>query len=159
MKKTIAAIVLKSGKKLVLSRTTKYQIIKWTRFMDMRSGGRQKEKWSHIYIEASEQEAKVIFYNRFGHNPDKVTCTCCGNDYSINEEVSLEQATAFERNCKWNEEANCYSEEQGIKFTYSAYEPLDKYIAHKTVLVIPASDIKPNERKGNIPAQGYVWVG
>jgi len=51
--------------------------------MDMHSGGDLKEKWQYIYIEAPEEEAKVIFYNRFGHNPNRVTCTCCGKDYSI----------------------------------------------------------------------------
>ncbi|KKN26710.1 hypothetical protein LCGC14_0871900 [marine sediment metagenome] len=43
----------------------------WIQFWDMHSGGELKEKWHYIYIEAdSEQQAKVIFYNRFGHNPE-----------------------------------------------------------------------------------------
>jgi hypothetical protein len=73
----------------------------FTHFWDMHSGGGQKEKWNHIYIEAGEEEAKIIFYNRFGHNPDRITCTCCGNDYSISEEETLEQATGFQRKCKF----------------------------------------------------------
>jgi hypothetical protein len=73
----------------------------WTRFMDMRSGGSQKENFAHCYIEAPENEAKIIFYNRFGHNPERVTCTCCGDDYSISEYETLEQATAYERNCEY----------------------------------------------------------
>lgn len=36
----------------------------WTEFWDMHSGGGQKEKWAKIYIEAPEEEARVIFYNR-----------------------------------------------------------------------------------------------
>ena len=44
----------------------------WTHFWDMHSGGGQKEKFGHCYIEAPENEAKVIFYNRFGHNPERV---------------------------------------------------------------------------------------
>lgn len=72
----------------------------WTHFHDMHSGGSQKLQWGHIYIEAPEQEARVIFYNRFGRNPERVTCTCCGEDYSISEYASLEQATGFSRGCR-----------------------------------------------------------
>jgi hypothetical protein len=75
--------------------------IMWTEFIDMHSGGGQKEGFSHCFIEAPENEAKVIFYNRFGHNPERVTCTCCGGDYSIIEYETLEQATAYERNCEY----------------------------------------------------------
>lgn len=74
----------------------------WTRFMDMHSGGGTKEEpYQYIYIEAPDDEAIVIFYNRFGHNPNKVTCTCCGDDYSIDENESLEQVSAHERNCDY----------------------------------------------------------
>lgn len=100
----------------------------WTQFLDMHSGGGQKEKFSHCYIEAPENEAKVIFYNRFGHSPERVSCTCCGEDYSISESETLEQASGYQRGC-----AN--------------------------VCVIYAKDIKPEERVGEIPEQGYVWVG
>lgn len=73
----------------------------WTRFMDMHSGGGSKERWEYIFIEAPEKEAKIIFYNRFGHNPDRVTCTCCGEDYSISESHTLAQATGYERCCDY----------------------------------------------------------
>ena len=59
----------------------------WTQFSDMCSGGGRKEKWDCIWIEAPEDEARVIFNNRFGHDPSKVTCTCCGSDYSVYEET------------------------------------------------------------------------
>lgn len=75
----------------------------WTRFMDAYSGGGQKEPWPQIWIEAPEKEAKLIFYNRFGHNPDRVTCTCCGADYSIHEHETLEEATAYERGLRYAE--------------------------------------------------------
>lgn len=71
----------------------------WTHFWDMHSGGGLKEPQQHIYIEAPEAEARVIFYNRFGHNPDRVSCTCCGPDYSIEEEPDLAQLTGYHRNC------------------------------------------------------------
>lgn len=109
----------------------------WTRFMDMHSGGGQKEKYAYIYIEAGMKEAKVIFYNRFGHSADRVTCTCCGEDYSAYEEGTLEEITQYERGDKTMEE----------------------YEKEKDVLVIRAVDIKPEERSGDVPQQGYVWMG
>jgi len=82
----------------------KMKNISWTKFMDMHSGGNLKEKQGYIYIQAPEKEARIIFYNRFGHNPERVTCTCCGADYSISERETLEEATAYERHCKWESE-------------------------------------------------------
>ncbi len=73
----------------------------YTQFMDMHSGGGQKLKWKYIYIEASLKEAKIIFQNKFKRNPERVTCTCCGGDYSISESKDLEQASAYERRCKY----------------------------------------------------------
>ena len=77
----------------------------WTQFWDMHSGGGCKEPpYDKIYIEAPESEATTIFYNRFGHNPERVTCTCCGEDYSITEYESLEDATACHRDCAYIED-------------------------------------------------------
>lgn len=73
----------------------------FTRFMDMHSGGSQKEKFAYCYIEAPEDVARVVFHNRFGHDPENVTCSCCGDDYSIAESETLEEATAYERNCEF----------------------------------------------------------
>lgn len=120
----------------------------------MHSGGGQKENFSHCFIEAPENEAKIIFYNRFGHNPERVTCTCCGDDYSISEYETLEQATAYERNCKYVKDT--YIEEKGD--SYREYLTLPEYLKQSDVLVIFAADIKDNERVGSIPQQGYVWV-
>ena len=133
---------------------------KWTRFMDMHSGGSTKEaSYEYIYIEAPETEAITIFFNRFGHNPRRVTCTCCGDDYSIGEEESLQQATAFERGC--NDKDGKYIEEPRTS-EYSDHvwtlTTLEDYLKKETVLVIRKEDIKPEERKGSVPSQGYVWM-
>ena len=72
----------------------------WTTFWGMHSGGGLKEPYHYIFIEAPEEEAKIIFYNRFGHSPDRVSCTCCGADYSISESKTLAEATAGHRGCK-----------------------------------------------------------
>lgn len=159
----------------------------WTLFWDMHSGGDTKESWEKIYIEASEEEAKLIFYNRFGHNPERVSCTCCGEDYSIYESETLEQASAFHRNCPWirvtdraknskgkpliNDCKDRYLEGDGkvsgekipvgytIEQRYSSGEwmSLEEYVKSNTVLVIRNDDIAVEERIGKIPEQGYVW--
>lgn len=158
----------------------------WTQFHDMHSGGGLKEPpYGRIYIEASENEARAIFYNRFGHNPDRVSCTCCGEDYSISEYVSLAQASGFERNCRNlvtpQDSSGLYVKPKDASFDEhyyledgeappkgyeidktgwktGKYETLAEYVKHSDVLVIYAKDIKPSERAAEIPEQGYVWV-
>ena len=115
----------------------------WTLFWDMHSGGDLKEDHSHIYIEAPEDEACVIFYNRFGHSPHRVTCTCCGSDYSISSEEDLNELTDFHRG-SWPSSRPKIS--------------LDEYKQSGKALFIRKEDIKPEEREGNIPQQGYVWM-
>lgn len=160
----------------------------WTLFWDMHSGGHLKEKWHYIYIQASESEAKVIFYNRFGHNPERVTCTCCGEDYSIYESQSFAQASGFHRNCicletplgasgRYEEPADPwwkahyylepedeavairrgYSISRPSYFRLSDYQTVEQYRHNEDVLIIETDDIKPEERLGDIPVQGYVW--
>ena len=126
----------------------------WTKFMDTHSGGDKKENWENIYIEAPKEEAKVIFYNRFGHNPDRVTCTCCGPDYSIYEEETLAEVTAFERGC--DEKEGKYVEEKS-KWSKKLLT-LAEYKEKEDVLFINEEDIKPEERTGSVPIQGYVWI-
>ena len=59
--------------------------------MDMHSGGKCKEEpFEHIYIEAPQEEAELIFFNRYGHNPNRVSCTCCGEDYNISEDMGTQ---------------------------------------------------------------------
>jgi hypothetical protein len=99
--------------------------IKWTEFMDMHSGGGCKEEpYEYIYIQAPEEEARVIFYNRFGHDPDRVSCTCCGQDYSVTEYDSLDKATEFER--------------KGGIIESEKPMTLAKFSKRKDVLIIPA---------------------
>lgn len=120
----------------------------WTQFWDTHSGGDTKEgKLEQIFIEAPEKEAKIIFYNRFGHNPDRVTCTCCGSDYSINEGEFLDKLTHFHRRI-W--ERNSDKEE---------YQTPEEFSVRDDVLIIYDKDIKREERSGEVPEEGYIWVG
>lgn len=141
----------------------------WTRFMDMHSGGGLKESpHQYIYIEAPEDEAKRIFYGRFGHNPERVTCTCCGEDYSISSDESLTQLTGHDRNCDYDGE---YVERQNPRNMdirrqcntadsepWGLYQPLTEYVKRDDVLMISAGEIKPEWRNADVPEQGYVWV-
>lgn len=104
----------------------------WTLFWDMCSGGVSKEKWDYIYIEAPEAEASVIFYNRFGHSPDQVSCPCCGSDYSVSESPTFADASAYHRNCRTIQPigaASRYSHHRkypGAKYYYEKRDKLPK---------------------------------
>jgi len=130
----------------------------WTQFMDMHSGGGSKEKWEYIYIEATEEEAEVIFYNKFGHNPGRVSCTCCGEDYSVSESKTLEEATGYERGCLYSKEQGVYVDEPDTSSSYKTYVSLDEYKTLESILIIRADEIKDDDRSGDVPSEGYVWV-
>lgn len=127
----------------------------WTHFYDMNSGGGRKEDQAHIFIEAPEDEAVSVFYRRFRHNPHRVTCTCCGPDYSISEHEDLAQATGYERNCEYVD--GRYVEERREKFAHGPHMPLEVYVNKPDVLVIYAKEIEEGERHVDVPEQGYVW--
>lgn len=131
--------------------------MKWTQFMDMHSGGGQKLDWPYIYIEAPEKEAKIIFYNRFGRNSGRVTCTCCGSDYSVTESNSLADATGYERGCTYDEKLKKYVEKSNPEKSYRRYVPLDEFTKNKDFLFIYDKDIKDEERVGEVEEEGYVW--
>jgi hypothetical protein len=114
----------------------------WVKFWDMHSGGKCKEPpYEKIYIEAeSGQQAAIVFYKRFGHSPYRITCTCCGEDYAISSNPSLNEITKFHRR-------------SSMKTI-----PLEEYVKQSDVLIIYNRDIQDDEKQGDIPDQGYVWV-
>lgn len=156
---------------------------KWTQFWDMHSGGDQKLDWARIYIEAPKEEAIVIFYNLFGRNPKRVTCTCCGEDYAIDESDSLEQASAWHRNCDYAyfdkngkevDENVAWKSGKGLLPGFTdgyverdrrklrlrgGYVPLSEYVKNPDVRVVYAKDITMDMRIGEVPDEGYTWVG
>ena len=111
----------------------------WTLFWDMHSGGDQKEPQDLIFIEAPKKEAESIFFAKFEHNPHRVTCTCCGEDYAIHESPTFEEATEWHR-----KQANVLD--------------LEKFSRRPNVLVIPKEEIKDEEREVEVLEQGYVWI-
>lgn len=74
----------------------------WVRFHDLHAGGYQKLQWGHIYICANSlEEALNVFEEKFSQNPQAVTCSCCGPNYSYAEFETLEDATSYERSDKF----------------------------------------------------------
>jgi hypothetical protein len=88
--------------------------------MDMGSGGTAKirrdgKPVDYVYIEAPEAEAREIFRSTFDEDPDWIACSCCGSNFSVDEESDdLAQATAYERK----------------------HTPLDEWIKKDSVIVI-----------------------
>lgn len=157
----------------------------WTRFMDMHSGGGQKLDWPYIAIQASEDEARRIFYGKFGRNPERVTCTCCGEDYSVSESPTLAEATAYDRNLRWVEDARGYAARSEPDFLKGRYlEPgediprgmsVSMWASRRGEGIAFAAFMRNPERHGyklvtrgeiteadtanEPPAEGYVWAG
>lgn len=113
----------------------------WCHFMDMHSGGRLKQKpYQHIFIELPERDATAVFYHRFGHNPNDVACSCCGENYSITEYESLAEATDYERRATLN---------GPLVLT------VNEYGQREDVLYIPRKEIDVKEETRYHPGPGY----
>lgn len=57
----------------------------WTLFTDLLSDRGRKTDFDDIIIEAPIEEAKRIFWEKFGFMADKISCECCGEDFDISE--------------------------------------------------------------------------
>jgi hypothetical protein len=74
----------------------------WVRFFDLHSGGGAKTRWGSIYVEGRDvAEAVARFQEHTGRDPEHVTCTCCGDDYAVSDDETLERACAYDRGCRW----------------------------------------------------------
>lgn len=77
---------------------------KYTLFWDMHSGGDRKLSHALILLETDKDvDACEAFENHFGRDPYNVTCDCCGDDYSISEDESAEQALAYHMGWEWKD--------------------------------------------------------
>lgn len=135
----------------------------FTEFWDMHSGGKTKvEPYNKIYIEAPKDEAMVIFYNRFHRHPFKITCACCGEDYEVDEDPTLERATGYHRGCEWDDKNKQWLEKAGRYHGSNEFKPyltVEQYAALEDVLVIWEHEIKPEERVGELSRPGgWVWM-
>ena len=119
----------------------------------MYSGGSRKTDYDLIFIQAPMWEAIEIFEERFGQDPQHTTCSCCGENYSIDTHDSLEQATGFHRGGRYqyhDKDGNIIPEHQawvmgkGVTgvVCWKGYVdvegtiPLEDYIKREDVLVI-----------------------
>lgn len=89
----------------------------WTRFYDMHSGGRSKLDWEIIYIEAPKEKAIKIFKEKFDRDPFNITCDCCGDDYDVDSEETLEAVTKFFRGK--NISLDNYLKDQTVHFIFA----------------------------------------
>lgn len=129
---------------------------KWTHFWDMHSGGRTKiEPYNHIFIELPEKEAISAFYSRFNRNPNRITCTCCGSDYSISEYDSLERATSFFRNVEIQEDGT--EKPRNNYFGNGKPRTMDELKAEKDFLFICEEDARKEDTTYEPPEEGWVW--
>jgi len=131
--------------------------------MDMHSGGGQKLDWELIFIEAPEKEARVIFYNKFGRSPDRVTCTCCSKDYSYDESKNLTEATRYDRLHRYDDKGEYIpwdAPEKDRKYQSLKNLKETKKSAHQEQAVnfVYKKDITPQDKLGTVPEEGYVWA-
>lgn len=63
----------------------------YTLFYDLSSGGYQKEGFQKLAVNLSMDKAEKWFEETYGHDPYRMTCDCCGPDYSVYEFDSLEE--------------------------------------------------------------------
>jgi len=102
--------------------------------MDMHSGGACKqEPHEYIYIELPYEAANAAFQARFGHDPNEVACSCCGANYSIDEEPTLEAACAYDRDCEWDDVNNEYDVSTG--------QPVAEYEKRSDVFILRATKL------------------
>lgn len=72
--------------------------LSWFRFMDMHGGGDTKTPYAYVYVQSVNMDEAVEAFQDYLHvDPLKTTCTCCGEDFSIREGTTLEEASKYER--------------------------------------------------------------
>jgi len=108
----------------------------WTLFADAYADGKLKFKsFEWIIVEGKEKDALALFMDITNVDPKKVTCTCCGQHYSIREHDSVFQATAFERGCRFDKTLECFVEEVS-DFPIIHYTNVEDFIERDNVLII-----------------------
>ena len=87
----------------------------WTEFYDMSSGGSRKLKHRIIYIEANTKLAIFGFKCIFDIDPEKTTCKCCGENYSIHSGENREDLCYYEDPPFYRDNVRIISKEELFK--------------------------------------------
>jgi len=115
----------------------------WTQFSDAHTMGYKKTPYEDIYIEAPKEIAEEIYKERFGKSVWSMWCECCGHGYSINEYDSLEQATAYDRNCLFHEGLERWLEEPkhpNARYRDDQHKTVEEYALRPDILIITKYD-------------------
>lgn len=108
----------------------------WTIFEDAYADGKLKFKdYEWIIVEGSEETALPLFMKMTKVDPKRVTCTCCGQHFSIREYDSVFQATGFQRSCQYDKELKSYVEQED-DFVIAHYKTLETFLEEDNVLII-----------------------
>jgi hypothetical protein len=102
----------------------------WVHFWDMSSGGGQKARFHHYYIESeSAEEAEEFFTMLTDRDPHWTTCSCCGPDYSVNECATLMEATAYFRSACYEKLKTGEDAPDTSKWKSGKFIPLADFVA------------------------------
>lgn len=109
-------------------------------FKDNHSGGHIKfnnANWIFIAVTAdnedtAKEKAVCLFYNIHGINSLNQSCSCCSSDYDIEVCSNLCEATAYNRNCDYDEngwvERSRYAKKDVNYANWGALIPLEDYL-------------------------------
>ena len=144
--------------------------MKWFEFKDCHSGGYIKvPPYDYIFIEMQDDDQEIdainIFGNRFNFDPRGITCTCCGEDYFIEESTeTLAQITGCTRNCRsiFNPDSREFKYlekdeeipegwELGSMQPWGDYISLFDFLEREDVFVLPYEEQTPADRR--------IWEG
>lgn len=104
----------------------------WTKFTDMQTGGHRKTGYKYIFIDGDS--AVDRFETEFGRDPYEESCECCDADFAVSTFDTLEQATAYARDCRYDYEREIWVDEPADEA--DAVEPLDEFVNRAEVRVI-----------------------
>lgn len=104
----------------------------WTKFTDMQTGGERKTDFQYIFVEGEGAVAR--FESEFGRDPHQASCECCDEDFAVSTYSTLEQATGYPRNCRYDDDRETWIEEPAEDA--DAVEPLDAFLDRPEVEVI-----------------------
>ena len=80
----------------------------------------------------------MLFKQLFGRDPNYETCSCCGNDYSISESDTLEEASKYHREDDYRL--------KGKKLTVEEYITKDNVlVVHTEIVMVPTEVVVDKE--------------